>query len=52
MAGYELDPWLVRERPGRLAIVAWLVTVAIAAAIVGVLAAAGFVRAYVPVASG
>jgi Kef-type K+ transport system membrane component KefB len=52
MAGYELDPWLVRERPGRLAIVAWLVTVAIAAAIVGVLAAAGFVRAYVPVALG
>jgi Kef-type K+ transport system membrane component KefB len=52
MAGYELDPWLFRERPGRLAIVAWLVTVAIAAAIVGVLAAAGFVRAYVPVALG
>ncbi|HET7516287.1 MAG TPA: cation:proton antiporter [Actinomycetes bacterium] len=52
MAGYELDPRLFRERPGRLAIVAWLVTVAIAAAIVGVLAATGFVRAYVPVALG
>jgi Kef-type K+ transport system membrane component KefB len=52
MAGYELDPRLFRERAGRLAIVAWLLTVAIAAAIVGVLAAAGFVRAFVPVALG
>jgi Kef-type K+ transport system membrane component KefB len=51
-AGYELDPRLFRERAGRLAIVAWLLTVAIAAAIVGVLAAAGFVRAFVPVALG
>jgi Kef-type K+ transport system membrane component KefB len=52
MAGYELDPRLFRERAGRLAIVAWLLTVAIAAAIVGVLAAAGFVRAFVAVALG
>jgi Kef-type K+ transport system membrane component KefB len=52
MAGYELDPRLFRERPGRLAIVAWLVTVAIAAATVGALAATGFVRAFVPVALG
>jgi Kef-type K+ transport system membrane component KefB len=52
MAGYELDPRLFRERAGRLAIVAWLLTVAIAAAIVGVLAAAGFVRAFVPWRSG
>jgi Kef-type K+ transport system membrane component KefB len=52
LAGYELDPRLFRERPGRLAVVAWLVTVAIAAATVGVLAAAGFVRAFVPVALG
>jgi Kef-type K+ transport system membrane component KefB len=52
MAGYELDPRLFRERAGRLAIVAWLLTVAIAAAIVGVLAASGFVRAFVPVALG
>jgi Kef-type K+ transport system membrane component KefB len=52
LAGYELDPRLFRERPGRLAIVAWLVTVAIAAATVGALAAAGFVRAFIPVALG
>jgi Kef-type K+ transport system membrane component KefB len=50
LAGYELDLHLFRERPGRLAIVAWLVTVALAAALVGVLAAIGFVRAFVPVA--
>ncbi len=52
LAGYELDPRLFRERPGRLAVVAWLVTVAIAAATVGALAAAGFVRAFIPVALG
>jgi Kef-type K+ transport system membrane component KefB len=52
LAGYELDLHLFRERPGRLAIVAWLVTVALAAATVGVLAAIGFVRAFVPVALG
>jgi Kef-type K+ transport system membrane component KefB len=52
MAGYELDLHLFRERPGRLAIVAWLVTVVLAAATVGVLAAIGFVRAFVPVALG
>ena len=52
LAGYELDLHLFRERPGRLAIVAWLVTVAVAAATVGVLAALGFVRAFVPVALG
>ena len=52
LAGYELDLRLFRERPGRLAIIAWLVTVALAAALVGVLAATGFVRAFVPVALG
>ena len=52
LAGYELDLRLFREPPGRLAMVAWLVTVALAAATVGVLAAVGFVRAFVPVALG
>jgi Kef-type K+ transport system membrane component KefB len=52
LAGYELDLHLFRERPGRVAIVAWLVTVGLAAALVGVLAAAGLVRAFVPVALG
>jgi Kef-type K+ transport system membrane component KefB len=52
LAGYELDLRLFRERPGRLAVVAWLVSVALAVALVGVLAAAGLVRAFVPVALG
>jgi Kef-type K+ transport system membrane component KefB len=52
LAGYELDLHLFRERPGRLAIVAWLVTVALALATVGALAAAGLVQAFVPVALG
>ncbi|HEX2373388.1 MAG TPA: cation:proton antiporter [Actinomycetota bacterium] len=52
LAGYELDLRLFRERPGRLAIVGWLVSVGLAGATVGVLAAVGFVRAFVPVALG
>jgi Kef-type K+ transport system membrane component KefB len=52
LAGYELDLHLFRERPGRLAMAGWLVTVALAAGLVGVLAAAGFVHAFVPVALG
>jgi Kef-type K+ transport system membrane component KefB len=52
LAGYELDLHLFRERPGRLAIVGWLVSVGLAGATVGVLAAVGFVRAFVPVALG
>jgi Kef-type K+ transport system membrane component KefB len=52
LAGYELDPHLFKERAGRLAIAGWLVTVALATALVGALAAAGLVHAFVPVALG
>jgi Kef-type K+ transport system membrane component KefB len=52
LAGYELELKLFRQRPGRLAISAWLVTVAVALAVTGVLAAIGFVRAFVPIAIG
>ena len=52
LAGYELDLHLFQERPGRLAVAAWLVTAAVATALVGVLAAAGFVDAFIPVALG
>src|SRR5215211_7493563 len=52
LAGYELNPHLFRERAGRLAIAGWLITVALATALVGVLAAVGFVHAFVPVALG
>jgi Kef-type K+ transport system membrane component KefB len=52
LAGYELDLHLFQERPGRLAVAAWLVTATVAAALVGALAAAGFVHAFIPVALG
>jgi Kef-type K+ transport system membrane component KefB len=52
LAGYELDLTLFRQRAGRLALVGWVVTVALACAVVGLLAAAGLVRAFVPVALG
>ena len=50
LAGYELDFEALRARPGRLAIVGWGVSVALAVAVVGGLAATGFVRAFAPVA--
>ena len=49
LAGYELELELFRQRPGRLALSAWLVTVAIALAVTGVLDAIGFVQAFVPI---
>ena len=50
LAGYELDPAVFRERAGRLALIGWVITAALAAGLVGVLAAIGFVHAFVPVA--
>ncbi len=41
LAGYELELHLFRERPGRLALVAWLVTVMVAVLVTGVLEALG-----------
>ena len=52
LAGYELDLTLFRQRAGRLALVGWVVTVALACAVVGLLEVAGLVRAFVPVALG
>jgi Kef-type K+ transport system membrane component KefB len=52
LAGYELELGLFRERAGRLALSAWLVTSLVAVAVTGALAAAGFVRAFVPIAIG
>jgi Kef-type K+ transport system membrane component KefB len=49
LAGYELDPMLFRQRYGRLALVAWVMTAALALGTVGFLEATGFVRAFVPV---
>src|SRR5215475_2710417 len=50
LAGYELDPRLFRHRQGTLAIVEWVIELGISAAVVGALAASGFVHAFVPVA--
>src|SRR4051812_15714217 len=50
MAGYELELHLFRERPGRLALLGWAVSTALACGVVALLAAAGLVRAFVPVA--
>ena len=52
LAGYELELGLFGERAGRRAVLAWFVTAGIAIGITGVLAATGFVRAFVPVALG
>lgn len=52
LAGYELDPKMLLERAGRQAIVAWLVSAALALAVVGLLEKLGFVRAFVPIAIG
>ena len=52
LAGYELVPRIFRERPGRLALVAWAISAVLALAVVGVLEVTGVVHAFVPVALG
>jgi Kef-type K+ transport system membrane component KefB len=49
LAGYELEPRLLRETAGRQALIAWTISAVAAALIVGGLAYIGFVRAFVPV---
>lgn len=49
LAGYELDPRVLRQRPGQLAITGWLISAAIAVGVVAALGAAGYIRDYVPV---
>jgi len=49
LAGYELDPRLLRERAGRLAIGGWAFSAVIAVGAVAVLGALGFVRDFVPI---
>ena len=50
LAGFEIDPAMLLARAGRLAVVAWVTSLVAATAIVGALAALGYVHAFVPVA--
>jgi Kef-type K+ transport system membrane component KefB len=49
LAGYELDPALLREQAGKLATVGWVISAVIAVGVAGGLTAAGYIRDYVPV---
>jgi len=49
LAGYELDPLLLRQRPGRLAITGWLMSAVISVTVTAGLTAAGYIKDYVPV---
>ena len=49
LAGYELDPELLREHAGQLAMAGWCCSAVIAVAAVAGLASAGLVRDYVPI---
>ena len=49
LAGYELDPHLLREEPGRLAMTGWVISAILAVGVAGALTAAGYINDYVPV---
>jgi Kef-type K+ transport system membrane component KefB len=49
LAGYELDPHLLRERPGRLAMIGWAFSAALAVGVTGLLTVTRFVDDYVPI---
>jgi Kef-type K+ transport system membrane component KefB len=49
LAGYELDPQLLRQRPGELAILGWVISALVAVGVTGALTAAGYIRDFVPV---
>ncbi len=49
LAGYELDPQLLREKAGRQALIAWAISAVAAVLVVGGLEYLGFVQAFVPV---
>jgi len=49
LAGYELDPKLLRQRPGRLAMLGWLMSALLAVGVTAGLTAAGYIKDYVPV---
>jgi Kef-type K+ transport system membrane component KefB len=52
LAGYEVDLRVFGQDAGRRAVIAWFASLALALGVVAALAAAGLVRAFVPVALG
>jgi Kef-type K+ transport system membrane component KefB len=44
LAGYELDPALLRQQAGKLATLGWAISAVIAVAVAGGLTAAGYIR--------
>ena len=44
LAGYELDPQLLRQRPGKLAILGWLISAVVAVGATAGLGAAGYIK--------
>jgi Kef-type K+ transport system membrane component KefB len=49
LAGYELDPRLLRQEPGRLAITGWVISAILAVGVAAALTSAGYIKDYVPV---
>jgi Kef-type K+ transport system membrane component KefB len=49
LAGYELDPQLLREQAGKLAIAGWVLSAIIAVGAVAGLGSVGYVRDFVPI---
>jgi Kef-type K+ transport system membrane component KefB len=49
LAGYELDPRLLRAHAGRLAMIGWAISAVIAVGTVAALGSFGFLRAFVPI---
>ncbi len=49
LAGYELDPLLLRQRPGRLAITGWLMSAVISVGVTAALYSVGYIEDFVPV---
>jgi Kef-type K+ transport system membrane component KefB len=49
LAGYELDPALLRQKPGRLAMTGWVISAILAVGVAAALTASDYIRDYVPV---
>jgi Kef-type K+ transport system membrane component KefB len=49
LAGYELDPSLLRQKPGRLAITGWVISAILAVGVAATLTASDYIKDYVPV---